>query len=324
MAITKISIRGRMIAVPSVDILGRTIIMTGKCLKVASIRDQEWLEGEPAKNPNAFIAALTKSPLRPDIFTFSEVLGATTYRRSFHPEPNNAAVIPITTYADWWEHRLPQTSRKNVRRSERRGVTVGLTPFTDEFIHGITHLYNETPVRQGRRFWHYGKDFETVKQDNSSYLERSDFVAAYHNSKLIAFMKIVYVRKIARIMQILSSNEHFDKRPANALIAKAVELCCQKRCSHLVYGKYIYDNKDCSSVTEFKRRNGFEQVVFPTYYIPLSHKGRLAIALKLHLGFKRVIPRQVVNPLLKMRSRLYERTILRSSLSRKDTLLQAI
>ena len=77
---------------------------------------------------------------------------------------------------------------------------------------------------------------------------------------------------------------HFDKRPANALIAKAVEICEPQRViSHLIYCSYIY-NDPKSSLTEFKRRNGFEKVLLPRYYIPLTPKGRLALNLGLHRG----------------------------------------
>jgi len=28
----------------------------------------------------------------------------------------------------------------------------------------MTAIFNESPTRQGRKFWHYGKDFATVKK----------------------------------------------------------------------------------------------------------------------------------------------------------------
>ena len=133
------------------------------------------------------------------------------------------AVVPITTYHDWWERRLPQESRKNVRRSLRRGVTFTIARFDRSLVTGIKRIYDETPLRQGRRFWHYDKDLATIEGENSSYFDRSDFFGAYFAGQLVGLMKIVYVGRIGRIMQILSMNEHFDKRPSNALIAKAVE-----------------------------------------------------------------------------------------------------
>ena len=302
----EISVKGKLVNVPSARINDREIIVTGKWLKVAVVKDAEWLEGEVVDHPETFIAALKQFPSKPDIFTFSQRLGATELKYPYQVECDNVAAIPITTYSDWWEKRLPQVSRKNVRRSQRRGVVARLATFDDELVHGITRIYNETPVRQGRRFWHYGKDFATVKKDNSTYRDRSEFVAAYHQDELIGFIKIVYVDKVARIMQILSMNQHFDKRPANMLIAKAVEACCQRGASHFIYGKYVYDNKKNSPLTEFKRRNGFEQMMVPTYYVPLTSKGRIALALNLHLGVKKMIPESLMKVLLNSRTKLYE------------------
>ena len=72
--------------------------------------------------------------------------------------------------------------------------------------------------------------------------------------------------------------KHFDKRPTNALIAKAVEICEQRGFAYLTYCNYVYNDPD-SSLTEFKRRNGFEQVLVPRYYIPLTLQGRIALKL---------------------------------------------
>ena len=96
----------------------------------------------------------------------------------------------------WWE-KLPQEARKNTRRAAKRGVEVKVVPFDDELARGIHKICNETPVRQGRPFWHYGKDFETVKREHATYLERSEFIGAYFENELIGFIKMVYVDRLA-------------------------------------------------------------------------------------------------------------------------------
>jgi hypothetical protein len=158
--------------------------------------------------------------------------------------------------------------------------------FDDEFVNGIQRIYNETPIRQGRRFWHFGKDFETVKRENATYLERSEFLGAYFNEELIGFIKIIYVDRIATLIQIISRNEHQDKSPVNAMLAKAVEVCEKKGISFLLYGKYLYDSNERSPLTDFKRRNGFEEIRYPRYFLPLSAKGRLVLRWGLHKGAK--------------------------------------
>lgn len=104
--------------------------------------------------------------------------------------------------------------------------------------------------------------------------------------ELIGFIKIIYVDRIATVIHILAKNQHQDKRPVNALLAKAVELFEKKDISFLLDGKYVYDKNEETPLTEFKRRNGFEEIKFPRYFLPLSVKERLAIKLALHKGAK--------------------------------------
>src|SRR6185295_20285249 len=84
-----------------------------------------------------------------------------------------------------------------------------------------------------------------------------------------------------------------------------VEFCEQKGISHLVYGQFIYGNSRQSSFLEFKRRNGFEQVNFPKYYIPLTTKGRFALRFKLHRGLSGVLPLGLLIFLVTLRSRFF-------------------
>jgi hypothetical protein len=110
-------------------------------------------------------------------------------------------------------------------------------------------------------------------------------------------------------MQILSKDAHRNKRPMNALIAKAVELCEAKGCSHLVYGSYRYA-QGADSVTAFKHRNGFEEILVPRYYVPLTTKGRLALYLRLHRGAKERVPDPVLLWLKRLRALIYRRSQL--------------
>jgi hypothetical protein len=113
-------------------------------------------------------------------------------------------------------------------------------------------------------------------------------------------MKITWVGTTGTITQILSKKEHFDKRPNNALIAKAIEVCEAEGRSHFIYGSFVYHDPD-SSLTEFKRRNGFESVQLPRYYIPLTLKGKIALGLGLHRGIARNTPKPVLKLFLKVR-----------------------
>lgn len=284
----------------------RSVAKRGKWLKLAQVHDEVWLQGQPVEKPDSFLTALRMSSLNADLFTFAQSIPETTPKYSYHMEWDNLAVAPTSDFKKWWES-LPQESRKNVRRSERRGVVTRQVEFDDALVAGIKKIYDEAPIRQGRRFWHYGKSLETVKKENSSYLERSQFIGAYFQDELIGFIKMVNVGPTARIMQILSMNGHFDKRPTNALLTKAAEICHQRGLSYLIYGQYIYGKKANSQITEFKRRTGFEQLLLPRYFIPLTAKGKIALALKLHRGIRELLPEPITDFLLKKRMAYYER-----------------
>jgi hypothetical protein len=302
----EIQVKGNLIEIPSVQINDKTVVVTGKWISTAKVRGEDWCEGQSVADPELFVRKLTESGLKADIFTIAQQIPDVKPRYKYHMDWDNVAAIPITRFEEWWEKRLPQVTRKSVRRGQKRGVVAKVTEFNDELVRGIVGIHNETLIKQGTPFTHYGKDFSVVKQEYGTYLDRSDFLGAYYKGELIGIIKLVYMGKIASIMQILTMDQHYDKRPTNILIAKAVEVCEKKGISFLVYGKYIYGNKTNSSLTEFKRRNGFEQIDFPRYYIPLTLKGRIALKLKLHLGLIGMLPGGFISFVLALRSRYYQ------------------
>jgi hypothetical protein len=300
---TEIRVSGKTVKVPSTRIDNRTVVVQGKWLRIAAIQDEELVEGEIVAHPQSFLPILERSDLTADLFTFKQNIYDSVPKHNYPFDWDNVAVVSTASFVDWWE-KLPQETRKNVRRAARRGVSVRVTKFDDELVRCIKNIYDETPTKQGRRFWHYGKNFETVKMEAGTYLERSEFIGAYYKGELIGAIKFVYVDRVAWIMQILSQRSHFDKRPMNALIAKAMEVCHDKGMLYLVYAKFSYGNKKNSPLAEFKLRNGFEEMRFPRYYIPLTVKGTIALKLKLHRGLLGILPTRLITPLLRVRSTL--------------------
>ncbi len=297
---TEIRVKGKALLVPSVQIDGRTVITTGKWLKVAAVRHEDLVEGDTVADPDSFVSQLKKSGLKADLFTFAQRLPDSIPRYSYHREWENAAAIPITNFSHWWKECTEYSIRKAVNRAKKLGVVARVAEFNDEFVEATCPIYNEIPVRQGKAFWHYGKDFQTIKHELATYLERSIFIGAYYQDELIGFMKITWVGTTGTITQILSAKRHFDKRPNNALIAKAVEICEVEGKSHFIYGSFVYYDPN-SSLTEFKQRNGFEPVLLPRYYIPLTFKGRIALKLGLHRGIAANTPTPILRQFLKLR-----------------------
>jgi len=281
-------------------------VVTGKWISTAQIKDEDVVEGVTVEAPDSFIIKLKESNLKADVFTFAQRPTDVTPKFDYYSEWDNWAAMPTTCFKDWWEN-LPQESRKNVRRATKRGVVVKVTPFDDDLVKGVHRIYNGIRVRDGRPFWHFGQDIQSVRRGLATYLDRSEFIGAYWGEELIGFVKMVYVDDLAMLFHLISMDEHYDKRPANALIAKAAEVCEQKGVSHLIYTKFIYGNKRRSSLVEFKRRNGFQQVNFPRYYIPLTLRGKLFVWLRLYRGFSGLMPEPILQPLLSLRAWYYKK-----------------
>ncbi len=303
----EISVKGKWIRVPAVSVEGKNIIVRGKWVRKGVVEAEEWLETE-VEDPELCVRRLKeqKSPaLRADIFTFVQKLPATSPKYGYPMEWHSIAAVRITTFKEWWD-KLPQETRKNVRRAQKRNVVVAVKSLDDELVRGIVEVNNDSPVRQKVRFAHYGKTFEQVMKDQSSFVDRSDFICAYVGSELIGFMKIVYRGQVASILQMLPRASHYDKRPANALVAKAIELCEAKGVSYLTYGMFNYGNKRDSSLQDFKTRNGFGETLVPRYYIPLTVWGSLCVKMKLYRGLLGILPPRVITTALRARATWYD------------------
>jgi hypothetical protein len=304
----EVRIKGKALLVPLVEIDDRTVVATGKWLKIALVRDEELVEGDTITDPKRFVAKLTQSGLRSDIFTFAQRIPESVVKHPYRMEWENAAAIPITTVAHWLKDRAEYSIRKGVNRSKKLGVESRVVEYDPHLLEQICQIYNESPVRQGKIFWHYGKDKETVDRALATYLDRSIFIGAYLNDELIGFMKITWVGTTGTITQILSMRKHFDKKPNNSLLAKAVEICEAKGKSHFVYGSFVYYDPD-STLTEFKRRAGFESIPLPRYYVPLNLKGQIALKLGLHRGILGNTPKPILRMFLKLRKQWLERKV---------------
>lgn len=289
--------------VPAICMDNVVVVIRGKFLKVAEIFDEYWLQADTLPDPNSVLLQLREIDRKPDLFTFAQRVPDTKPLFGFHMEWDNIAVIPVSSHDAWMRGQISSASRRNIRASEKKGVVVRANPYDEKYIHGIMSIYNESPVRGGRRFWHYGKDFTAVQQENGTYRERSTFLGAYFQDEMIGYMKIVWDTHSAAIMQILSKMEFREKRPNNALLSEAVRLCSERQIPYLLYERFVYGTKTDSSLTRFKRENGFVRMDLPRYYVPLTSKGSLSLKLGLHKDLKDMIPQWLQSRLLQIRDR---------------------
>jgi hypothetical protein len=285
---------------------GRRVIVQGQLCRVAQ------LDGESYKfvaNPEAAIAALRASNPGADVFTFLQSLPQTSPRYVYPFELDNLAVLPISTFDQWWSQQIGFKARNKAKQAEKKGIVIREVPFDDALVQGIWEIYNEVPVRQGRRFPHYGKRLEAVRAMSATFLDSSVFIGAFDGTKLIGFIKLTMddTRTQAGMMHILSLISYRDKAPTNALVVQAVRSCADRGVTRLVYANFAYGKKSRSSLSDFKERNGFQRVDVPRYYVPLTRWGAVAFRLGLHRRLAEQMPESVAAKLRELRSHWYQR-----------------
>lgn len=272
------------------------------------------LDGENYKfvdDPEAVLKGLRRCGRRVDLFTFTQRLPETSPKYAYPWEWHNLAVLPVSTFEQWWTDQLGFKGRNKAKQAEKKGVTLCEVPFDDSLVQGIWKIYNETPVRQGRRFPHFGKDLQTVRREEATFPDSSVFIGAFFNGELIGFARLVFdeTRTQAGLMNIISMIRHRDKAPANALVAQAVRACAERRIPYLVYSRFAYGKKKTSSLSDFKERNGFKRVDLPRYYIPLTRLGAVAFQLGFHRRLVDRLPEPLVARAREFRGAWYSRKL---------------
>ena len=277
---------------------GQTYSITRGFVRVMSLED-EWYAD--VSDPGSVVKALASSSLKPDIFTFWQRLPDVTPKYSYHIEWESIAAMPVTTYDHWFNKQISSRTRNLIRKGKQEGLDAFETQYDDAFVRGMTEIFNETPVRQGRHFWHYGKDFETIKKQFSRFLFREQLISAYYRDEMVGLIMLGNAGNYAITGQIISKISHRDKSTNNVLIAKAVEVCAREELPYLVYLFWTDD-----SLSEFKRRCGFKEIKVPRYFVPLTTKGRIALKLGFHRGWKQAIPKRLRKPLKMLRTYWYD------------------
>src|SRR5207249_299015 len=103
------------------------------------------------KNPDAAVDAMRESGVRIDLLTFTQKLPETSPKYAYPMEWDNVAGLSVSTFEYWWTRQIDSKVRNMVRKADKNGVSVREVPFNDALVQGICAIYNESPIRQGRR-----------------------------------------------------------------------------------------------------------------------------------------------------------------------------
>jgi hypothetical protein len=231
-----------------------------------------------------------------DIFTFVERKWCCPIGNpssSWLKTDDNIALLKVVPYANWLS-AVGKKTRNMIRKAEKSGVKTEVVSYSDAFAEGVWRIYNETPIRQGRAFSHYGWKLETVKTMLSYYAKDATFIGAYLEGELVGFIMLARGDQIEVMAQILSLQKHWDKAVNNTLVAKAIEVCAAKNKPWLMYGRM----GNHPSLDTFKKSNGFSKFTLARFYVPLTRKGRIAAKLGLHREAKDALPQPLKNALI--------------------------
>jgi hypothetical protein len=290
-------------------ICGCEIRVSGRLLRTARIDAEKFLflEVDPATS----VEAIRSSKCRIDLFTFLQRLPESRQKFAYPMEWDNFAAIPVTTFENWWNKQIGFKARNKAKQAEKKGVVVKEVSFDRSLTEGIWEIYNECPVRQGRRFRHYGKSREAVHREAATYLDRSVFIGAFFEGKLIGFIKMVIdeTGTQAGLMNIVALIAQRDKAPANALVAHAVRICAERGIAFLTYSNFAYGKKQSDSLSDFKERNAFQRIDVPRYWVPLTLLGHIALRLGLHRRMSERIPESLAARLREFRESWYRRKL---------------
>lgn len=288
------------------NVCGKDIRIRGRLLRTARLDGDKYTFLD---NPEEFVRNLRDCGTRIDIFTFLQKLPDTSSKHAYPFEMDNLAVLPVTTFENWWNNQIRSYPRNRARQAGKHGVVMREIPYGEELVKGICDIYNETPMRQGKKFPHYGMTLDRARQYASTFLDRSVYIGAFLGEQMIGFIKLTMdeSRTQADLVHILSMAQHKDKAPTNALIAEAVKACAQRNVSYLVYEHFTYGNKTGDSLSHFKEVNGFQRVNTPRYYVPLTPLGRFALRAGLHRRFADQIPESWAGKFRELRKLWYQR-----------------
>lgn len=288
------------------QICGKDILIEGKLVRIARLNAEGY---DTLVDPQSALKEIRQCGRRVDLFTFVEKLADPSRKFDYHTEPDNLAALPVSTFDHWMSKQIDFKARNKARKCGKAGVIVKEVGYDDDFVRGISAIYNESPVRQGKKFWHYGKSFDEVRRMNGTYLDRSIFLGAFLDGSLIGFIKMVTNedRTQAGLMQIVSMIQHRDKAPTNALVAQAVKSCAERNIPYIWYANFSYGKKQEDGLAEFKRHNGFQKVEIPRYYVPLTWLGKMALRAGLHHGASDWIPEPMAATYRKARKIWYEK-----------------
>src|SRR5271157_3322374 len=100
-------------------ICDKEIKITGKMLRIARLDADKY---QFLSNPEPLIQALSCSDERIDLFTFMQGLPETKPLFDYPMEWDNLAVLPISTFENWWNKQIGFKARNKAKQADKKGT----------------------------------------------------------------------------------------------------------------------------------------------------------------------------------------------------------
>jgi hypothetical protein len=232
-----------------------------------------------------------------DLFSFIQrTFCEESFDYPFRRDYENIAVMKIDSFEVWWAKTIRKKERQSVKKAQKCGIEVRNVELNDAFFKGVQRIYNETQFREGRRYSGYGLSLEHLRGKFENVGD-SEMLGAYLDGQLIGILWLAFGDKAAMFRSFVSLVRERDKCPNNALIARAVRRCSERKIGFLVYGNHY---GFLPSLDLFREHQGFRRVSVPRYYVPLSRAGQLALKFGIHRKLEYCLPRAVERAFLKL------------------------
>jgi hypothetical protein len=246
-------------------------VVTYKSLNVNIARD--YLEHCKSINPTSeYILKLEH--MGQDIFTFIERKWCghiSNPSNKWVKSKDNIWLLEIQDYSRWG-NMIGQENRDMTYKVEKNGIIVSVVSFND-----ILSECKNYKMATGQGFTHLIGESQLSMISNMYPEKNSTYIAGYQGDILAGFIQMYHCDGMTSLINILSLQERFDNTLEHALLSKAVEVCTKRGEKWLIFGRV--ENNDLSN--NFKESNHFVKHSITRYYIPLTHKGRLATQLGL-------------------------------------------
>jgi hypothetical protein len=135
--------------------------------------------------------------------------------------------VPQATHSNRYS---PEGNSQECPMSREDRCLVQVKKIDENLIRDLRDLNNNVPIRRGKRFTHYGKTLTS----RHFLIGATIFVHLYDN-ELIGVIKLIYLADKASILTFLPKASHHDERPANTLMAKAVDVRIERNISQLIW-----------------------------------------------------------------------------------------